>query len=215
MSSRSQWAALASGVGSAGPPPGASEQGGQHRNSAGELPSRVGSARPPPPKKCQKIRMSERMSENMPDRMSKDMRERTPEEMSEDMSDRISERMPKEMPEDMSEDMSEDKPQRMSKDMSERSVRRYVRRYARKNARFVMSFFEVSDERWSIFGYGNVKLKGSFRVAVTGVRMPRLNFFVAGAVLLKHSLKNCVCNSEVKRLVHMSFLKVVAQKRRF
>ena len=33
-------------------------------------------------------------------------------------------------------------------------------------------------------------LQGSFRVAVTGVRMPRLNFFVAGAVLLKHPIKN-------------------------
>ena len=31
---------------------------------------------------------------------------------------------------------------------------------------------------------------GSFRVAVTGVRMPPLNFFVAGAVLLKHPSKS-------------------------
>ena len=29
-----------------------------------------------------------------------------------------------------------------------------------------------------------------FRVAVTGLRMPRLNFFVAGAVLSKHALEN-------------------------
>ena len=28
--------------------------------------------------------------------------------------------------------------------------------------------------------YGNVTLQGSFRAAVTRVRMPRLNFFVAG-----------------------------------
>ena len=33
-------------------------------------------------------------------------------------------------------------------------------------------------------------LQGSFRVAIAGVRMPRLNFFVAGATLLKHPLEN-------------------------
>ena len=38
--------------------------------------------------------------------------------------------------------------------------------------------------------YGNVILQGSFRVAITGIRMPPLNFFVAGAILLKHPLEN-------------------------
>ena len=39
---------------------------------------------------------------------------------------------------------------------------------------------------------GNVTMQGSLNcAAVTGVRMPRLHFFVAGAVLLKHPLKNC------------------------
>ena len=44
--------------------------------------------------------------------------------------------------------------------------------------------------------------------------MPRLNFFVAGAVLLKHPLEiaKTYCNSEVKRAVNMSFLKEVSQK---
>ena len=37
--------------------------------------------------------------------------------------------------------------------------------------------------------YGNVTLQGSFRVAVARFRVPRLNFFVAGAILLKHPLK--------------------------
>ena len=37
---------------------------------------------------------------------------------------------------------------------------------------------------------GNVTLQGAFRAAVTGVRLPRLNFFVAGAIPLKHPLKN-------------------------
>ena len=36
----------------------------------------------------------------------------------------------------------------------------------------------------------SVTLQWSFRVAVTGLRMPRLTFFVAGAVLLKHPLEN-------------------------
>ena len=58
----------------------------------------------------------------------------------------------------------------------------------------VMSMFEASDAE-SVVGlqtscYGNVTLQWSFHVAVTGVRMPRLNFFVAGAILLKHPLKN-------------------------
>ena len=58
----------------------------------------------------------------------------------------------------------------------------------------VMSMFEASGaesvEGLQILCYGNVALQGPFRVAVTGVRMPRLNFFVAGAVLSKHPLKN-------------------------
>ena len=35
-----------------------------------------------------------------------------------------------------------------------------------------------------------VTLQGSCRVAVTGVRMPRLNFVLVGAVLLKHPHQN-------------------------
>ena len=59
---------------------------------------------------------------------------------------------------------------------------------------FVMSMFEASDAE-SVGGlqiscHGSVTLQGPFRVAVTGLRMPRLNFFVAGAVLLKHPLEN-------------------------
>ena len=84
----------------------------------------------------------------------------------------------------------------------------------------VMSMVEASDaesvERLQISCHGSVTLQGSFRVAVTvtGLRMPRLNFFVAGAVLLKHPLENCKTywNSEVKRPVNMSFLKEVSQK---
>ena len=61
-------------------------------------------------------------------------------------------------------------------------------------SRFVMSMFEASDaesvEGLQISCRGSVTLQWSFRVAVTGLRMPRLNFFVAGAVLLKHPLKN-------------------------
>ena len=57
---------------------------------------------------------------------------------------------------------------------------------------FVMSMFEASDaesvERLQISCHGSVTLQRSFRVAVTGLRMPRLNFFVAGAILLKHPL---------------------------
>ena len=60
---------------------------------------------------------------------------------------------------------------------------------------FVTSMFEASDaesvEGLQISCHGNVTLQGSFRAAVTGLRMPRLNFLVAGAILLKHSLKNC------------------------
>ena len=58
----------------------------------------------------------------------------------------------------------------------------------------VMSVFEALDaepmERLQISCYGNVTLQGSCRVAVAGVRMPQLNFFVARAILLKHPLKN-------------------------
>ena len=44
---------------------------------------------------------------------------------------------------------------------------------------------------WFIIScHGTVTLQRSFRLAITGVRMPRLNFFVAGAILLKHPLKN-------------------------
>ena len=55
---------------------------------------------------------------------------------------------------------------------------------------FAMSMFEVSVGGSQISCHGSVTLQGSFRVAVTGLRMPRLNFFVAGAVLLKHPLEN-------------------------
>ena len=77
---------------------------------------------------------------------------------------------------------------------------------------FAMSMFEAPDaesvEGSQISCHGSVTLQRSFRVAVTGVRMPRLNFFVAGAVLLKHPLKN----RQNKSLVNMSFLKEVSQK---
>ena len=57
-----------------------------------------------------------------------------------------------------------------------------------------MSMFEAlcaeSVEGLQISCDGSVTLQGSCRVAVTGVRMLRLNFFVAGAVLLKHPLEN-------------------------
>ena len=59
---------------------------------------------------------------------------------------------------------------------------------------FAMSMFEALDaesvEALQISCHGNLILPGSFRAAVTGVRMPRLNFFVVGAVLLKHPLEN-------------------------
>ena len=59
---------------------------------------------------------------------------------------------------------------------------------------FVMSMFEGSDaeslEGLQISCHGSVTLQGSFRVAVTGLCMPRLNFRVAGAILLKHTLEN-------------------------
>ena len=59
---------------------------------------------------------------------------------------------------------------------------------------FAISMFEASDaetvEGLQISCDGSVTLQWSFRVVVTGLRMPRLNFFVAGAVLLKHPLEN-------------------------
>ena len=59
---------------------------------------------------------------------------------------------------------------------------------------FAMSMVEASDaesvEGLQISCHGSVTLQWSFRVAVAGLRMPRLNFFVAGAVLLKHPLEN-------------------------
>ena len=61
-------------------------------------------------------------------------------------------------------------------------------------SRFVMSMFEASDaetvEGLQISCHGSVTWQRLFRVAVTGLRMPRLNFFVAGAVLLKHPIEN-------------------------
>ena len=61
----------------------------------------------------------------------------------------------------------------------------------------VMSMFEASDaesvEGLQISCYGNVTSQGSFRVAVTGVRMPRWN-------------------CEAKCVVDMSFLKEVSHK---
>ena len=59
---------------------------------------------------------------------------------------------------------------------------------------FAMSMVEASDaetvEGLQISCHGSVTLQWSFRVGVTGLRMPRLNFFVAGAVLSKHALEN-------------------------
>ena len=59
---------------------------------------------------------------------------------------------------------------------------------------FLMLMFEAFDaetvEGLQISCHGSVTLQWSCRVAVTGLRMPRLNFFVAGAVLLKHPLEN-------------------------
>ena len=59
---------------------------------------------------------------------------------------------------------------------------------------FAMSMFEAFDaesvEGLQLSCHGSDILQWSFCEAVTGLRMPRLNFFVAGAVLLKHPLKN-------------------------
>ena len=61
-------------------------------------------------------------------------------------------------------------------------------------SRFAMSMVEAFDaesvEGLQISCHGSLTLQWSFRVAVTGLRMPRLNFFVAGTVLLKHPLEN-------------------------
>ena len=66
---------------------------------------------------------------------------------------------------------------------------------------FAKSMFEAFDaesvEGLQISCHGSVTSQGSFRVAVSGLRMPRLNFCVAGAVLLKHALKN----RYIKRIV--------------
>ena len=57
----------------------------------------------------------------------------------------------------------------------------------------VMSVFEVSDaesvEGLQISCHGSVTWQASFRVAVAGVRMPRLNFFVVRSTL-KRPLQN-------------------------
>ena len=59
---------------------------------------------------------------------------------------------------------------------------------------FVMSMFATSNaksvEGLQILYYGNITLQESFRVVVTKLRIPRLNFFVTSAIFLKHSLKN-------------------------
>ena len=47
-----------------------------------------------------------------------------------------------------------------------------------------------SVEGLQISCHGTVTLQGPFRVAVTGVRMLWLNFFVAGAALLKDPFQN-------------------------
>ena len=74
---------------------------------------------------------------------------------------------------------------------------------------FAKPTFEASGaesvEELQISSHGSVTLQGSFRVAITGVRMPRLNFHF--------KIAKTYCNSEVKRLVTMSFLKEVSQKR--
>ena len=59
---------------------------------------------------------------------------------------------------------------------------------------FAMAMVEASDAE-SVEGlqsscHRSVILQWSFRVTITGLRMPRLNFFVVGTILLKHPLKN-------------------------
>ena len=76
----------------------------------------------------------------------------------------------------------------------EEGLKRCVRVAGAVTSRFVMSMFEGSDaesvEGLQICCDGSVTLQRSFRVAVTRVHMPWLNFFVASAVLLQHPLKN-------------------------
>ena len=66
----------------------------------------------------------------------------------------------------------------------------------RRDFGFAKSMFEVSDaesvEGLQISCHGSVALQGSFRMAVTRLRVciPGLNFFVAGAILLKHPFQN-------------------------
>ena len=82
---------------------------------------------------------------------------------------------------------------------------------------FVMSMFEASDaesvERLQISCHWSVTLQWSFRVAVTGLRMPRLYFFVAQYFWSIHlKIAQTYWNSEVKWPVNMWFLKEVSQK---
>ena len=76
---------------------------------------------------------------------------------------------------------------------------------------FAMSMVEASDaesvEGLQISCHGSVILQWSFRVAITGLRMPRLNFFVAGAVFfwtsIWKSLKRIVIlRSSVRSICH-------------
>ena len=83
---------------------------------------------------------------------------------------------------------------------------------------FAMSMVEASDAE-SVEGlqfscHGSLTLQWSFRVAVTGLRMPRLNFFVAAHYFWSIRLKivKTYWNSEVKCPVNMWFLKEVSQK---
>ena len=60
---------------------------------------------------------------------------------------------------------------------------------------FGISMFEASGpesvERLQISCHGNITLRGSIRVAITGVRMPRPSIFAAGTIFLKNPMKNC------------------------
>ena len=73
-------------------------------------------------------------------------------------------------------------------------TKRCFLRGRRRDFLLLMSMFEADDaesvERLQISCHGSVTLQVLFRVAVTGVRMPRLNFSVAGAILSKHPLEN-------------------------
>ena len=72
---------------------------------------------------------------------------------------------------------------------------------------FVMSAFEASDaepvERLQISSSRNVAQQGSFRVAVAGVRMPRLNFS-RGRRSTFHSLNSLLHGQELRR-THRTF----------